>query len=100
MKNILFGICNVISSIDYVNLHKVAAFLVSYDMFKAYDRVMLSYLVKVMQAMEFPHDFVRWILMLHEGATTRFILGFLTNPIKVLFSIRQGDPLSMLLYII
>ena len=38
--------------------------------------------------------------MLHEGATTRFILGFLTNPINVLFSIRQGDPLSMLLYII
>ena len=38
--------------------------------------------------------------MLHEGATTRFILKFLTEPIKILFSIRQGDPLSMLLYII
>ena len=38
--------------------------------------------------------------MLHEGATTCFLLNFLTNPIKVLFSIRQGDPLSMLLYII
>ena len=61
---------------------------------------MLSYLVKVMQAMEFPSTFVDWILMLHEGATTSFILGFLTDPIKVLFSIRQGDPLSMLLFII
>ena len=38
--------------------------------------------------------------MLHDGATTRFILNFLTNPIRVLFSIRQGDPLSMILYII
>ena len=38
--------------------------------------------------------------MLDEGATTRFILGFLTDPISVLFSIRQEDPLSMLLYII
>ena len=76
------------------------AFLVSYDMYKAYDRVMLSYLVKVMQAMDFPATFVDWVLMLHEGATTRFILKFLTDPIKVLFSIRQGDPLSMLLYII
>ena len=99
-KNILFGISNIISSVDYVNLHKVPAFLVSYDMYKAYDRVMLSYLVKVMQAMEFPATFVDWILMLHEGATTRFILKFLTDPIKILFSIRQGDPLSMLLYII
>ena len=99
-KNILFGICNLVSSVDYINLHNVPAFLVSYDMYKAYDRVMLSYLVRVMQAMEFPTTFVNWILMLHEGATTRFILRFLTDPIKVLFSIRQGDPLSMLLYII
>ena len=38
--------------------------------------------------------------MLHEGATTCFLLDFLTSPIKVLFSIRQGDPLSMILYII
>ena len=99
-KNIMFVISNIISSVDYVNLHKVPAFLVSFDMYKAYDRVMLSYLVKVMQAMEFPVTFINWILMLHEGATTRFILKFLTDPIKVLFSIRQGDPLSMLLYII
>ena len=60
---------------------------------------MLDYLVKVMKAMKFPQKFTDWILMLHEGAT-RFPLNFLTDPIKVLFSIRQGDPLSMLLYII
>jgi hypothetical protein len=99
-KNILFGVCNVMSSIEYVNLHRVPSFLVSYDMYKAFDRVMLSYLVKVMQAMDFPTIFVDWVMMLHEGATTRFILNFLTDPIRVLFSIRQGDPLSMLLYII
>ena len=69
-------------------------------MFKAYDRVMLSYLAQVMKAMNFPTKFIDWILMLHDGATTRLILNFLTEPIKVLFSIRQGDPLSMLLYII
>ena len=99
-KNILFGIANILSSIDYIEAHKVAAFFVSLDMFKAYDRVLLDYLVKVMAAMKFPAIFVQWILMLHEGATTCFLLNFLTNPMKVLFSIRQGDPLSMLLYII
>ena len=99
-KNILFGISNMISSIDYIIAHKIAAFMVTFDMFKAYDRVMLDYLVKVMSAMKFPADFIKWMLMLHEGATTSFLLSFLTNPIKVLFSIRQGDPLSMLLYII
>ena len=38
--------------------------------------------------------------MLHEGARTRFILTSLTRAIEVLFSIRQGDPLAMILYII
>ena len=53
-----------------------------------------------MAAMSFPDQFIQWILMLHQGATTCFLLNFLTNPIKIFFSIRQGDPLSMLLYII
>ena len=38
--------------------------------------------------------------MLHDGARTRFILDFLTQDIAVSFSIRQGDPLSMFLYVI
>ena len=99
-KNILFGISNVVSSIDYVNMHHIPAYMATYDMFKAYDRVMLRYLVKLMYAMDFPPRFVNWVLMLHEGATTSFILKFLSDPIGVLFSIRQGDPLSMILYII
>ena len=99
-RNILFGISNIISSIDYINAHMVPAYMLSLDMFKAYDRVMLDYLVRVMAAMKFPQDFIKWVLMLHEGATTCFLLTFLTQPMKVLFSIRQGDPLSMLLYII
>ena len=69
-------------------------------MFKAYDRVNLKYLGKVLLAMNFPSTFVDWILMLHRGAKTRLILDSLTDAIEVLFSVRQGDPLSMLLYII
>ena len=99
-KNILFGVSNVISALDYVEAHKVAAYMVSLDMFKAYDRVLLDYLVRVMAAMKFPHLFIQWIQMLHDGATTYFLLNFLTDPMKVIFSIRQGDPLSMILYII
>ena len=99
-KNILFGVSNILSSLDYVTAHKIAAFIASFDMFKAYDRVLLEYLSKVMLAMKFPQKFINWIMMLHEGATTSFLLNFLTNPIRVFFSIRQGDPLSMMLYIV
>ena len=99
-KNILFGVSNIFSALDYVEAHKVAAYMLSLDMFKAYDRVLLDYLVRVMAAMKFPSVFIQWIQMLHDGATTCFLLNFLTKPMRVMFSIRQGDPLSMILYII
>ena len=38
--------------------------------------------------------------MLHDQARTRLILSELTSPIDLLFSIRQGDPIAMLLYIV
>ena len=38
--------------------------------------------------------------MLHIGAKTKFLLGKLSRSILISFSIRQGDPLAMLLYIL
>ena len=37
---------------------------------------------------------------MHVGSTTRFILHNLTQSIMLTFSIRQGDPLAMMLYIV
>ena len=45
--------------------------------------------------------FCSWIKMMHCGAQTRFILsGGLSEMVSLSFSIRQGDPLAMLLFII
>ena len=99
-KNILFGVSNVISSVLAVKQKRGQACLISLDFFKAYDRVMLSFLLKVLEAMNFGALFISWISMLHEGARTCFILEFLTQSIDVKFSIRQGDPIAMLLYIL
>ena len=99
-KNILFGVNNILSSILDVQQRNSEAALISLDFFKAYDRVLLDFLVKVMKMMNFGDLFTEWISMLHQGAKTRFIVSGLTRAIKVLFSIRQGDPLAMLLYIV
>ena len=99
-KNILFGVTNILSSILDVKERNSQACLITLDFFKAYDRVCLSFLIKVMKKMNFGTLFTSWISMLHEGATTRFIISGLTRAIKLLFSIRQGDPIAMLLYII
>ena len=99
-KNILFGINNILSGILNVKQRKSEACLISLDFFKAYDRVLLDFLVKVMKRMNFGDKFVDWILMLHDGASTRLILTRLSRAIQLRFSIRQGDPLAMLLYIL
>ena len=74
--------------------------MLSLDFFKAYDRVMVDFLILVMRKMNFSEKFCKWVRMLHVGAKTKFILQFLTKAIEVSFSIRQGDPLAMILYII
>ena len=99
-KNILYGISNILSTIHNVKLRKSQACIISLDFFKAYDRVFLDFLLKVMAQMNFGSCFISWIEMLHHGAKTRFILNFLTSAIEVKFSIRQGDPIAMILYII
>ena len=38
--------------------------------------------------------------MMHEGARTKFILEHLSQAIELSFSIRQGDPMAMVLYIL
>ena len=99
-RNILFGVFNVLSSIMYVHQKNMAACLLSLDFFKAYDRVFLGFLLRVMERMGFGTKFCMWVSILHHEAKTRFILAKLTDAIPVSFSIRQGDPLAMLLYII
>ena len=99
-KNILFGMNNIFSTIFHVKANRKKACLLSLDFFKAYDRVVISYLIKVMSKMNFSLKFCEWIHMLHVGAQTRFLLTNLSRPIDVNFLIRQGDPLAMILYII
>ena len=57
----------MVSSIEYVNIHKVPAYLAGYDMVMAYDCVFLSLLDKVMVAMNFPDKFISWVMMLHSS---------------------------------
>ena len=73
-KNILFGVYNVLSSILLAKQKKLGGCLISLDFFKAYDRVLVDFLIMVMKKMNFSQRFCNWIRMLHAGAKTRFIL--------------------------
>ena len=99
-QNILFGASNILSVIQYIEKYGGKAAAVSYDLYKAFDRVCLAFLYRVMEKMNFGVKFIEWIRMCHAGATTCFILNFLTRQMDLKISVRQGDPLAMILFLI
>ena len=99
-SNILFGISDIISTLSYVNQKKINAYLVSYDIYKAFDKTNISFVLKVMKKMKFGKKFCSWIENIHKNLFTSFLFNGITNPIDILFSIRQGDAISMILFLI
>ena len=99
--SILTGAQEMMAVISYLDMNpRTKAALVSLDFWKAFDRVLVSFLEKVMKAMGFPKKFLNWVTMCHKGATTRFLLKRMTRIVNVAFSLRQGDPLALVLYLI
>ena len=56
-KNILFGVSNILSSLLFIKQNNLGACLISLDFFKAYDRVMIDFLILVMKKMNFSDTF-------------------------------------------
>jgi len=99
-RSIFDGAAAVVSAATYLHHKKRPGYLISLDFFHAYDRVCLSWVDTVLAALGFGRTFRRWIAVLHAGATATFMLHGLSPALAVLFSIRQGDPLAMLLFVI
>ena len=71
------------------------------DFEKAFDRVSHQYLFQVLKQMGFPKRFIDWVALLYRGTTSKFIVnGHLTKAVNINCGVRQGCPLSALLYII
>ena len=66
----------------------------------AFDRAYIPYIIKVLKHMNFGEKFIRIIEDSHRNITTRLILNCLSDEIRLTFSFRQGDPISMILYLI
>ncbi|XP_033998587.1 uncharacterized protein LOC117492420 [Trematomus bernacchii] len=71
------------------------------DFEKAFDRLSHQYLFQVLKQMGFPKRFIDWVALLYRGTTSKFIVnGHLTKAVNINCGVRQGCPLSALLYII
>ena len=87
--------------LDYIERTNETGILVSLDQEKAFDRVYRTFLLNLLSHFGFGPDFLKWIRTFYSGANMRIILnGRLTGPIALHRGVRQGDPLSPLLYIL
>ena len=99
-RSIFDGPASILSSAEYLHRHQKPGYLMSLDFFHAYDRVSLSWVDKVMEAMGFGTIFRGWVATLHRDVSAAFLLHNISPFILILFSIRQGDPLAALLFVI
>jgi len=75
--------------------------IVFLDQEKAFDRIDQGYIIKVLEKMNFGAQFCGWIRALYKGAYSRLSLfGGLSASFPVETGVRQGDPLSPLLYVV
>ena len=87
--------------IQLANTQTLEAAFVFLDQEKAFDRVNHAFLYRTLHAFGFGRTFIQWVQLLYSNATTRIkVNGFLTPRIPLRRGVRQGCPLSPLLYVL
>ena len=85
--------------INLAEVEEIDGAMVALDQEKAYDKIKHDYLWKVLEQYGIPGQFIQTVKSLYDIAyTSVFINGIGSTPFKVIRGVRQGDPLSCLLF--
>ena len=86
-------------AVDYAREKNIPLALISLDQEKAFDRVNRRFLRRILEKMNFGPDFRRWIDVIYTGTQSAVINnGWLSEYFTLTRGVRQGCPLSPLLY--
>ena len=86
--------------VQLANTENLESAFIFLDQEKAFDRVNHAFLYKTMRAFGIGPVFIHWIRLIYSNATTRVeVNGFLSKNIPLRRGVRQGCPLSPLLYV-
>ena len=100
-KSIHDGAALIRDLIEYVNRKYLPGIIISLDQTKAYDRVEWDFLFKVLRKFNFGPNFIHMIKTCYTNIESCVKLKYIeVNPFNLSRGIRQGCPISTLLYIL
>ena len=92
--------CGMVGCTIFANLHLVCDALVSLDQEKAFDRVDHRFMLRVLRKFSFGPSFCHWVETSYANAFSHiFVNRHLSCPVFLQRGVRQGCPLSPLLYV-
>ena len=87
--------------IDYAYKMKIPGIILFLDFQKAFDSLEWNFMFKTLKKFGFGSSFIKWIQIIYTNTLSSIkINGFLTTFIKLMRSVKQGCPLSALIFII
>ena len=94
-------VCLLQDIVNFSNTDNVEAAILSLDQEKAFDHVDWSFMLKVLERMNFGPSFRSWVQLLYTSIFSRVLVnGYTSEAFRVTHGVRQGCPLSPLLYIL
>jgi hypothetical protein len=85
--------------LDNCEASEINGAIVCLDQEKAYDKIRHDFIWKTLEKYDFPKHFINTVKSLYQNGETAIIInGVISKPYKVTRGVRQGDPLSCLIF--
>ena len=98
---IFYNLHLIRDTLDMINKTDETGILVTLDQMKAFDRVHNEFLMRVLTKFGFGPSFCRWVSIFYSYVFSRIICNSkLSTPVFLERGVRQGCPLSPVLYVV